>query len=474
MMQEAQLSESHIQTEFKKTTERMHLVACWVAIATNAVWYFNDYVILPERWTLLFVLHFGMAAITTLAVLLRNQLGIGIYACAFLAASAISVQNAYLLSIVDITNLQKFTISYITFFAGVGMLLLWNLRLSLALILLTILSNIVFYMLNSPLPLGAFFLNGGLPTLTVAVFSVVTIHIRRKLTYKELKSRLELELSKEIIEEQKKEVECKNAEMTSSLRYAKRLQEALLPSKNVMEQVFEDRYFILYKPRDIVSGDFYWAREINTTIDREHQKKYFLMAVADCTGHGVPGAFMSLLGSNFLSQSAVEKNINSPAEALDFLNRKIINTLNQGQEKETIRDGMDISFIALNFEEKKMIYAGANNAVYIVRKGELITLNPNKQAIGNMNQEVLPYSNTVVSLEKNDCIYLFTDGYADQFGGPKGKKLMRKQFENALISHSLDSMSKQKLAIEALFNEWKGSVEQTDDVCVIGIKWSGA
>ena len=195
-----------------------------------------------------------------------------------------------------------------------------------------------------------------------------------------------------------------------------------------------------------------------------------MLAVADCTGHGVPGAFMSLLGSNFLHQSAVEKNSNSPAAALDFLNQKIITTLNHGYGEEEIRDGMDISFIAIDLESKELAFSGANNSIYIVRNKTLTTLKADKQAIGNMNAIVQPYNNCSFQLEPNDCIYLFTDGYADQFGGPKGKKLMRKLFEDTLITYSEKSMLEQKQALTSTFNNWKADLDQVDDVCVVGIR----
>lgn len=470
LMEQIAIPESIVKEEFYKSTEKAHVIACWVGIALNLVWFLGDYLSIPAYWIPFLMFRIAVSGISMIALLTRHALNMSIYTCVFILVLGISIQNAYMWSVMDIPHLQKHAFAYMVLFIGVGMLVLWEMKLSLILLFTTIACNIIFYALYSPLTIDEFITNGGLLVLTVLIFCVFLIRNRYRLTNKEIRSRLELEKSKALIELQKEEVEEKNLEIISSLRYAKRLQGALLPPKNLLDSFFKDEYFILYNPRDIVCGDFYWARKIKTTPSEGPSKEYILMAVADCTGHGVPGAFMSLLGSNFLHQSAVEKEVNSPAEALDFLNQKIITTLNHGYSEEEIRDGMDISFIAIDLKNKQLAYSGANNPVYIVRNKSLQTLKADKQAIGNMNDTVSLYNNTVVDLESNDCIYLFTDGYADQFGGPKGKKLMRKAFETILIENSHKTMQEQKSALETLFNNWKGSLDQVDDVCVVGIR----
>jgi len=464
------IPESIVKEEFTRTTEKAHVIACWIGIVLNIVWFLGDYLSIPEYWIPFLNFRLAVSGITFLILLLKNKFNISIYVCLFVLVLGISVQNAYMWSVMDIPHLQKHAFAYMVLFIGVGMLVLWEMKLSIILLVTTIISNVFFYVLNSPLTVDEFITNGGLLVLTVLIFCVFLIRNRYRLTYKEIKSRLELEKSKALIEYQKEEVDEKNEEIISSLRYAKRLQEALLPPKNLLDTFFQENYFILYNPRDIVCGDFYWARKIKTTPTTGQSKDYLLIAVADCTGHGVPGAFMSLLGSNFLHQSAVEKGVNTPAEALDFLNQKIITTLNHGYGEAEIRDGMDISFIAIDLANKQLAYSGANNPIYIVRNKKLETFKANKQAIGNMNDVVLPYDNVVTQLQPNDCIYLFTDGYADQFGGPKGKKLMRKQFEETLIAASDKPMKEQRQILENTFNNWKGNLEQVDDVCVVGVR----
>ena len=464
------IPESLVKEEFYKSTEKAHVLVSWIGIALNLVWFLGDYLSIYEFWIPFLIFRIAVSSISAIALLSKNFLNISIYTCMFILVLGISVQNAYMWSVMDIPHLQKHAFAYMVLFIGVGMMVLWEMKLSIILLVTTIISNVFFYVLNSPLTVDEFITNGGLLVLTVLIFCVFLIRNRYRLTYKEIKSRLELEKSKTLIEFQKEEVEEKNQEIVSSLRYAKRLQGALLPPKNLLDSFFKENYFILYNPRDIVCGDFYWARKIKTTPTEGKSKEYILIAVADCTGHGVPGAFMSLLGSNFLHQSAVEKGVNTPAEALDFLNQKIITTLNHGYGEDEIRDGMDISFIAIDLESKQLAYSGANNSVYIVRNKSLETLKADKQAIGNMNDVVLPYTNNTIQLQDNDCIYLFTDGYADQFGGPKGKKLMRKTFEETLIANSEKTMREQQLNLETTFNDWKGDLEQVDDVCVVGIR----
>lgn len=464
------IPEHVVKQEFTRTTEKAHVIACWIGIVLNLVWFLGDYLSIPEYWIPFFIFRLAVSSTTFVLLLLKTSLKLSIYTCLFVLVLGISAQNAYMWSVMDIPHLQKHAFAYMVLFIGVGMLVLWEMKLSIILLIVTLITNVFFYIVNSPLTVDEFITNGGLLVLTVLIFCVFLIRNRYRLTYKEIKSRLELEKSKQLIEQQKEEVDEKNQEIISSLRYAKRLQEALLPPKNLLESFFKDNYFILYQPRDIVSGDFYWARKIKTTPREGNPKDFLLVAVADCTGHGVPGAFMSLLGSNFLHQSAVEKDVNTPAQALDFLNQKIITTLNHGYGEEKIRDGMDISLIAIDLETRQLAYSGANNPAYVVRNKTLETLKANKQAIGNMNDMVLPFDNVTAQLHEGDCVYLFTDGYADQFGGPKGKKLMRKQFEHVLIANSEKTMQEQRHALENTYNNWKGDLEQVDDVCVIGIR----
>lgn len=293
------------------------------------------------------------------------------------------------------------------------------------------------------------------------------------------------------IELQKQELAEKNQEVTSSIRYAQRIQSAILPSDSKIKNMFP-KSFVLYKPRDIVSGDFYFFESTVVTSDNKEidGKELKLVAAVDCTGHGVPGAMVSVVGNNYLKQSLKQENVNSPAEALDFLNQGVAKTLNENKEA-TIRDGMDMSLIALSPSNDKLTFAGAKNPVYVVRKRKneevdakarnpfynpdtdfiLTEYKGDKHPIGDYGgDELLPFSNQEVALEKDDMIYMFSDGYADQFGGERGKKMNYKRFKQLLTEICHLDTDKQFEILEERFEEWKGDVEQVDDVLVIGIR----
>jgi serine phosphatase RsbU (regulator of sigma subunit) len=258
----------------------------------------------------------------------------------------------------------------------------------------------------------------------------------------------------------------KNKEITDSINYAQRIQKGILPSAEQMQETLTD-YFILYRPKDIVSGDFFWAtKKIN-----EEGNALGIVAAIDCTGHGVPGAFMSMLGHTLLNQTIKNASVQNPAQILDFLNEELPKTIHSYGQEMSIRDGMDISLCAIDFKNAKLFYAGANNPCWIVRNKNLIVLQPDKQVISAAADcEKKNFSNREFELEKGDLIYLFTDGYADQFGGPKGKKFKYRQLSDLLLSTSAKEMKNQKQVLETAFENWKGQLEQVDDVCIIGIK----
>ncbi len=257
--------------------------------------------------------------------------------------------------------------------------------------------------------------------------------------------------SEEIIRE-------KNKEITDSINYAKRIQESILPPAEQLEKALPDS-FVLFRPKDIVSGDFYWYSPAGD---------YFVIAAADCTGHGVPGALMSMLGSNFLGHIVHEKNISSPGQALHELDERIRGALKQ-QENPDSKDGMDIALCAFQLKGNKLLYSGANRPLVMIRNKELKEYAPGKFPIGGQRSEKI-FENHQLELQKGDCIYLFTDGYADQFGGPRGKKFMKKRLYELLLEiHSLP-MKDQKEKLWKAFSDWKGSLEQVDDVLMIGFR----
>ena len=267
------------------------------------------------------------------------------------------------------------------------------------------------------------------------------------------------ERTKEVVK-QKEIIEETNKHITDSIKYAKRIQEAFLPTEHNISSLLRNA-FVLYKPKDIVSGDFYW-------IEKKENK--ILFAVVDCTGHGVPGAFMSIIGFNGLNQVVNEYNYSKPSDILTHLNKNISNTLRQKVEDSKIRDGMDVAICSLDLENKTLEFAGAFSPLFILRNGEILKTKGDKQPIGNfVGEQNFEFTNHVIQLQSSDKIYIFSDGFVDQFGGAGGKKLKYNSFRKLLLDNYQKSMSEQKIAINAFFETWRAGYEQIDDVCMIGV-----
>ncbi len=266
---------------------------------------------------------------------------------------------------------------------------------------------------------------------------------------------------KEEIDIQKEQIEEYFLQVTDSIKYAQKIQEAILPPESYVRKLLPDS-FIFYRPKDIVSGDFYWLGEAEDRV-------YF--AAVDCTGHGVPGAFMSIVGYNQLKQAIITTNGGTPAEILDHLNIGVSETLHQKDENSTSKDGMDIAICSLNHKTKELQYAGAFNPLYLLRDGDILQTKGDKFPIGSfLDGETPNFTNHKLQLLEGDILYIFSDGYADQFGGARGKKMMYKKFRDTLIANSHKDLSVQKDLLRDHLYEWMGEEEQVDDILVIGVK----
>jgi ligand-binding sensor domain-containing protein/serine phosphatase RsbU (regulator of sigma subunit) len=269
----------------------------------------------------------------------------------------------------------------------------------------------------------------------------------------------EIEDQKVEIEAQRDEIVGKNKEITDSIHYARRIQHAVLPGKQTLERVLPG-HFIFFKPRDIVSGDFYWVEQKNDRV---------IVCAADCTGHGVPGAFMSMLGLTFLNEIVNKDEVLKASEILDRLRSYIINALSH-TDSQTM-DGMDISLVVLDRQLNIMEYAGAYNPLLIVREGELTEYKADKMPVGKHVGEVGPFSNNRIPLQNGDVFYLFSDGFPDQFGGEEGGKFKSRPFRRLLQSISSESMERQQELLEMELKEWMRDYDQVDDILVIGIRY---
>lgn len=287
------------------------------------------------------------------------------------------------------------------------------------------------------------------------------------------KQKEEVESQNKLIEIQKNEVDEKNREITDSITYAKRIQEAILPSTEFWKSNLPDS-FVLYRPKDIVAGDFYW-------IEKSGDKMLF--AAADCTGHGVPGALVSVVCHNALNRAVREFELTDPADVLTKVRELVIETFeSQRSDNTTIKDGMDLALCSLNTITKELVYAGANNPLWIISERELslvkraesetynlFEIKPDKHAIG-ANDVLKPYQSNKIQLAPKDSIYIFSDGFQDQFGGPKGKKLKQVAFREMLLDIQDLTLNMQEEVLWDQLQKWKGDLEQVDDICVIGLK----
>ncbi len=258
---------------------------------------------------------------------------------------------------------------------------------------------------------------------------------------------------------QKEEIEIKNKEILDSIQYAKRLQEAILPPLKQIKNLFPES-FLIYRPKDIVAGDFYWMEQVDD---------YIFIAAADCTGHGVPGALMSMLGISLLNQTVNEKKITDPAAILNHLHRSVITALKQSEN--ATHDGMDIVLCRFDLQQKELQFAGANRPLWLMRNKELLEFKTDKMPVGGLQLERNDFILQSLQFKQGDSFYLFTDGYADQFGGESGKKFMTKKFRELVVSIDELDMAGRKNAIDHAFIEWKDNHEQVDDVLVIGLKF---
>ncbi len=302
--------------------------------------------------------------------------------------------------------------------------------------------------------------------IVVLIFSLLLFK-RFKLTQKQKKI---IELQKIVVEEQKLLVEEKQKELSDSINYAKRIQSSFMATESEFKNRIQD-YFILFKPKDVVSGDFYWASFIaNDGNESKSNNGALYVNVADSTGHGIPGAFMSLLNMSLLNEGVLSKGIRHTNELLDFVRSILILGLKQDETGQGGNDGMDCTFIKLDTLTLQLQFSGANNPLWILRENTWIELNADKMPVGRSPKQDIPFTAQTFQCLKNDQLYLFTDGFADQFGGPKGKKFKYKQLNEVLLQNSSKTMEEQKQILAKTFDSWRGNLEQVDDFCIIGLR----
>ncbi len=470
------MSEKEISVQWEKVMDkdvlRYHLIICWVAVVFNLLFSIVDYFNNAETWFQYFVIRLSISIITAFLIFMRPRWNMIAELLAFIPFMLISIQNAYMWSIMDASELQKHTFSYIALLIGGGMMLLWRKHWSFKVIYLSLPINVLFFYLFSDLSVEEILANGGFLTFMVSIIFIFLVDIRYRLTKNGIISRLKLEKSKQLLQKQKQLVEQKNQEIMDSITYAKRIQDAILPERKTLER-FLGSPVILYKPKDIVAGDFYWVH--NT-------ERYTYFASADCTGHGVPGAMVSMVCSSALNRAVTELNILDTHAILDKVREIVIATLSKGQGE--VQDGMDIALCRLDNASLELQFSGAKCPLYHFRKlkdGEqapsgsvlangylLDEYKGNRQPVGKYVKEA-PFTSTLIQTQKGDKIYIFSDGFADQFGGEDCRKYKYGRFKNLLASLLSLDYQNQTQALTTEFDNWKDDFEQIDDVCIVGV-----
>lgn len=269
----------------------------------------------------------------------------------------------------------------------------------------------------------------------------------------------EMVRQKEEVERQSRIVVDLYKNVTDSIRYAKRLQESILPPDERVRELLPGS-MLLYRPKDIVSGDFYWVESVDGKT---------VFAAVDCTGHGVPGAFMSLVGHNGLNQVVKERRVTKPSEVLAQLDQVAYDTLHKSRDQH-MHDGMDMALCTFHPDSLLLEFAGANCPLYVVREGKVLQFPSNRVAIGSLDHHGHRFSGHEVQLQKGDSVYVFSDGYADQFGGPRGKKFLYRQFRELLVRIDPETPAAKRAMLHEAFNDWKGTLEQVDDILVLGMQ----
>jgi serine phosphatase RsbU (regulator of sigma subunit) len=400
-----------------------------------------------------YFLHFGSSIVVLIAHLLRKS---GIKYPFVVNAYGTSVLVPIVATIAACLTATEnvFTYFYITTLVIVVRGLLYCQKVSTLATIAVFSHSLIFITVALVRPESYFSLPNILSTniiqLFMIIFALSGTKIRYKLTRDNFMNTLRIQHAYKTIEE-------KNIDITDSINYARRIQRSLLPQKQFLDQHLGD-HCIFYRPKDIVSGDFYWASKLSNGD--------FVMVVADSTGHGVPGAIMSMLNIASLNESQINSAAMSPAGILDHARRRIIEHLNHHEEQSEAKDGMDAIVISISSDFKKLTWAAANNSLWLVRNGDVQQLKGDKMSVGKDTHTHEMFAEQTLELRKNDLVFMFTDGYTDQFGGPKGKKFMISRFRDLMKEAAGLSPGKINEKLSHHFNEWRGHHEQTDDVLV--------
>jgi len=450
-------SEEEVASELKKIARINHDLVIRVVTVLNILFSISDYLTAPSFWLPFLLIRITITLIFFLVYFFQDRLSLHPQWTLYIAYWGCIIENAYMYNVMDAITLQKFTFAYIATFIGAGMFAVWNYRLSILAVVFSIVLNALLFSTLSPLTLEEYMANGAFLTLMVSIFSIVLIHSRVTNMRKEIHYRLQLAKANE-------EIASQNKNILDSIAYAKRIQDAMLPDE-ANATWFNTKGFIFFQPKDIVSGDFFWLKK-----SEESEGTICQIAVGDCTGHGVPGALMSILAISSLEEINSSDLIQKPHWVLNRLKTKITDSLKQRGEIGEQKDGLDLALIHLQLESKKIEFAGAQLSAVIIRSEEIIEIKGDRMPIGIHWGEQTSFSLRESDLHNGDWVYLFSDGFQDQIGGKEGKKYLSKRFRKFLVSLNSLSPSEQKEALHHEFHSWKKEHDQTDDILILGFK----
>jgi serine phosphatase RsbU (regulator of sigma subunit) len=447
--------------EMEQYAYRYHVIGLWVAAIFDPIFAITDRINMPESWHKILILRLLVAVLSIFLLLLRKKYNYPSFVGAYIVFFAISLQNAYTYSLIGSEDFLGHSLNYIALFLGTGMFVLWRWYYTVIAVIISLKAFTFFFNQNPNLNFHDSLVEGGLLMVVMSIFTIILIQTRYVLIEKALIAKLALANANSILTEQKELIEAKNNKITDSIKYAQRIQNAILPTLDEIRQTLPDT-FVLFKPKDIVSGDFYYFNQVfGKTI----------IAAVDCTGHGVPGAFMSMIGYEILNEITNVQHIVQANQILYHLNIGIRKSLKQDETQN--KDGMDIALCVIDKALQVVEYAGAKNPIIYIQNEQLLEVKADKIPIGGDfkdNGERI-FTNTVLTLsQKPTMFYLFTDGFQDQFGGEENRKFGLKRMK-ALFQdiYTKDAVTQGQI-LEETINNWRQKERQIDDILLLGFR----
>jgi serine phosphatase RsbU (regulator of sigma subunit) len=461
------ISKEAWQEDLRKFGDKYHIYTTWLAIVFNPIFGITDFFNIQHAWKQLLVFRLSITVVCLIALGIRQYYRYSSKVLVFIPFLLISIQNAYTYSLIEVSDFTGHTLNYIALFIGAGMFIMWNWYYSALIILISAIANSIFFNMNHRLDLEHALVNGGLLLIVVSLFMFLLIETRRRLTIVMIKSKRALLEANLALEEQRQIVEEKNKHITDSINYAKRIQTAILPLEEKLRKALPE-HFILFKPKDIVSGDFYWFAE---------KEGKHIMAAVDCTGHGVPGAFMSMIADSILNHIVHDREIHQADLILNEMHLGIRQALQQATNQN--KDGMDLSLVVIDYQHHCLKYAGAKNPIIYIQHGELMEIKGDKMPIGGeQREERRVFKQHLIPLIDEDkqplktTFYIFSDGFQDQFGGKQKQKFSIGRMRKKLLEiHQLDMLTQSEI-LETTLEDWKqtGKEKQIDDVLIFGVR----